>query len=74
MNCPYCNNLMLDGELIGDRYANTWESKDPKSTPNYIHLKRGSFFKFKAIKNQAFVCPNCNKIIIDLNTESDIIR
>lgn len=74
MNCPYCNIPMIEGNLIGDRYANTWESITPNSKPNYIYLKRGSYFKFKSIKNKAFVCANCNKMIIDLETEADKSR
>lgn len=49
MNCPYCANPMIDGTLIGDCYANTWESKNPNSKPSYIYLKRGSYFKWKHI-------------------------
>ena len=74
MLCPYCNLKMLDGNLVGDRYANVWESNDSKTKPNTISLKRGSYFKFKSIKNEAFVCASCNKLIIDLNTEADKSR
>lgn len=62
---------MIDGSLIGDRYVNTWGSNNPNSKPSYIYLKRDSYFKLKSIKNQAFVCPNCNEMIIDLEVEAD---
>ena len=71
MKCPYCTNPMVDGSLIGYRYANTWESNHPNSKPSYIYLKRDSYLKWKSIKNQAFVCPTCNKMIIDLEFEAD---
>lgn len=33
MECPYCKIEMLDGILVGDRYANTWEGKDSSISP-----------------------------------------
>lgn len=71
MKCPYCSNTMIAGNLIGDRYANNQESDDPNSKAIYIYLKRGSYFKWKSIQNQAFVCPTCNKMIIDLEVDKN---
>ena len=71
MKYPYCSNTMIAGNLIGDRYANNQESDDPNSKTSYIYLKRGSYFKWKSIQNQAFVCPTCNKMIIDLEVDKN---
>lgn len=69
MICPYCNNKMTDGELVGDRYSNHWENKDLNKEPRIIRLKRKGKGLFSSVRNEAFLCRECNKIIIDLNTE-----
>ncbi|WP_297639363.1 PF20097 family protein [uncultured Clostridium sp.] len=69
MKCPYCAIKMVEGELIGDRYANTWRPKERDVSPKYIYLKRKSFWSYAPIVNTAFVCSKCNKMIIDLDVE-----
>lgn len=73
MVCATCGNEMTKGALYGDRYALKWQPEDQKLIAGIwssggITLKKNA--TFGRPRSEAFVCPNCNKLVIDLNTES----
>ena len=54
MVCSSCGNEMVKGNLFGDRYALKWQAEDKK-------LVAGS---------EAYVCQQCKKLVIDLETQA----
>ena len=67
MNCPYCGNEMEQG-VIQNQYEINWKRKRCLLGKAEFHegsvvLSRGSMLKGSAVI--AFLCRNCEKIIID---------
>lgn len=75
MLCPYCNKEMTLGRIYSSyKTGHGWEAINQSQSPKYIYFKKphklmNSIGRFAEIK--ASVCPNCNKLIIDLNEEAN---
>lgn len=70
MICTKCQNEMVVGNLLGDRYALKWMPSDDKLTlgtfaKNAITFKKSGLFSRP--KLEAFVCQTCNTMVIDMN-------
>ena len=70
MRCPFCDEEMVKGKILGDRYALEWMPEDQKLflgiwARNSITL--GSHrTAFGRPYTEAFVCNKCGKLIADL--------
>ena len=60
MQCPYCNSEMEKGIINQDRYPLKWKSEGP----NAKKIKFTSFLEKTYV--EAYLCYNCNKLIIDI--------
>ncbi|MHC5268912.1 PF20097 family protein [Enterococcus sp. LJL98] len=73
MNCTKCDNEMVPGNLIGDRYALKWMPASEKMLLGTF-VKNGITFKsaglFGRPKVEAFVCSNCHTMTIDMNGQT----
>lgn len=70
MNCPYCENEMVEGKILGDRYMLKWMPADKKKTlgifaNNSINVgsKGGLVGRPYAV---ASYCKECNKMVVDV--------
>lgn len=75
MKCPICTIQMVKGFLYGDRYALTWKPETEKLIGGVfatggIKLRKNSGLIGRP-KTISYTCLECNKIIIDLNTEQN---
>ena len=61
MKCPYCNSKMEKGEINQDRYPLKWKSEN-RSVKS---VKLTSLLTKTYV--EAYMCGECNKIIIDIN-------
>ncbi|MEG0292853.1 PF20097 family protein [Enterococcus sp.] len=70
MNCAKCENEMIAGNLLGDRYALKWMPGNEKLTLGVL-AKNAITFKssgmFGRPKVEAFVCHDCQTMVIDMN-------
>ncbi len=65
MLCPYCNNLMEEGEIPQDRYPLKWKPKDSK----FLDLDKKSIKLSSVLEDKrcvAYLCKECKKIIVNL--------
>lgn len=60
MQCPYCNSEMEKGIINQDRYPLKWKLEGP----NAKKIKLTSFLEKTYV--EAYLCNNCNKLIIDI--------
>ncbi len=72
MNCPYCRQTLESGFIYGDRYKMKWLEETKKLFlgifalgSRVIQYENRNLFGRPKIKS--YLCPNCNKMIIDLN-------
>lgn len=74
MICESCGNEMVKGKLYGDRYALKWQPEEKKliggiwAGAGGIKLKSNT--TFGRPRNEAFVCEECMKMVIDLDKEA----
>ena len=73
MVCSSCGNEMVKGNLFGDRYALKWQAEDKKLVAGIwstggIKLKTNS--AFGRLRSEAYVCQQCKKLVIDLETQA----
>lgn len=72
MKCPYCLLEMQKGNIHGQKYSLSWlpEDEDP---PFFVFTQKGIPLGERSIfqtpKVQAFYCPFCKKIMVDLKNE-----
>lgn len=70
MICTKCENKMVPGNLLGDRYALKWMPADEKLILG-IFAKNGISFKSSGLfgrpKVESFVCETCNTMLIDMD-------
>ena len=78
MNCPYCNDEMQNGVVLGPASRLCWTPEEEvddvgisrlHKTPNSIILAQ-TLSPFNDSRVQAQYCKSCNIIIIDLNAKS----
>lgn len=62
MKCPFCNSKMEKGEINQDRYSLKWKSEN-RSVKS---VKLTSFLAKTYV--EAYLCRDCNKIIIDISS------
>lgn len=72
MECPYCNKKMLKGSIdVYDTLSWSPEGQSRKGLSKYSIARNGillaRYFLLSAASKEAFFCPECNKIIIDVN-------
>ena len=70
MNCPYCNRMMVYGEILGDRYALKWKDENQKLimgifAPSDSIIISDSAFSFTRPTIKGYICKTCRKIILD---------
>lgn len=73
MQCPYCQNEMVKGNIIGDRYQLKWMPEDKKLllgiwANGSIPLGKGGGFIGRP-KVVSHLCENCKKLIVDLEDD-----
>lgn len=74
LKCGYCDKEMAKGFILGDRYSLKWQPEDSKllggiwASGDAIELKKNSGLIGRP-KTITYLCPDCNKLIIDLETE-----
>ena len=67
-DCPYCNEPMVSGKILGDRYALKWMDEDQKlimgifAPIDSIILSEPTFGR-PVVKG--YICKKCRKIVID---------
>lgn len=71
MLCPFCNDKMIKGKILGDRYKLKWMPDDEKLilgiwANNSITLGNQTGGLLGRPRVEAFVCRNCRKLIADL--------
>ena len=75
MNCPFCNKEMKAGSVMTNREKLAWSPKGAKKslaqhfTNLAVHKNSLEFGKWEfwhGAKTSAAYCPNCKKIIIDM--------
>ena len=71
MVCPFCNNEMIKGKLLGDRSKLKWVPDDDNQTfgvwvknAKVLANRTGGIFDRHRV--DAYVCENCKKLIADL--------
>ena len=71
MNCPYCQEAIIQGELVTPRDHIVWYPKTEENLFDFekdkmkIMVAKTGFIK-KARK-ESWVCPACMKMIIDID-------
>ena len=70
MKCPYCKNIMIHGEILGDRYALKWKDENQKLimgvfAPSDSIVLSNSAVTFTRPAIKGYICKACRKIIID---------
>jgi len=70
MNCPYCGEQMAGGDVvtIGRGLRPTWVPRFGEPTPGtrIDSITLGNFKLLRTNRFEAFVCPGCKKLIVDL--------
>ena len=61
IKCPFCNSKMEKGEINQDRYSLKWVSENHRAKS----VKLTSLLTKTYV--EAYLCRDCNKIIIDIN-------
>lgn len=69
MNCPFCNEKMISGDIINnDRQPLKWKGDNEKWSPiDYISSKGALWYVEETFTTRypAFYCEKCKKIIMD---------
>lgn len=70
MECPYCHEEMIQGEIVTPRDRVVWY---PKTEENLMDFEKDNMkiivsgFRFiRKPRKEAWVCPSCMKMVIDL--------
>ena len=69
MNCPFCNEVMKYGEILGDRYRLKWKDCDSGlimgvfAPPDSIPLGETHLVSRPSVKG--YICKKCRKIVIE---------
>ena len=72
MTCPYCNQEMKLGSIQADNLLSwTPEGESPKGATRWAKSSKSivlaKYFLLSPAVVDAFYCPNCQKIIIDVD-------
>lgn len=77
MECPYCNHVMKRGRIQSGNHL-SWTPEGESSlglsrwskSPNSIVLAKFSVLWGSEV--DAFYCPSCKKIIINVDTQNEV--
>lgn len=70
MKCPYCNEEMIKGAILGDRYKLKWMPEDKKLLLGIFAtggIELGTSSLIGRPRVETHMCSKCNKFIIDAN-------
>ncbi|SNS99025.1 hypothetical protein SAMN05446037_10322 [Anaerovirgula multivorans] len=65
LNCPYCNNELIEGFIRGGRYTFKWYTENMSFIAK--HTEFGGEIISENPKVKCYRCKSCNKIIIDID-------
>jgi hypothetical protein len=69
MKCPYCQEEMLSGRIIGNRYHLKWLPDEEKLFLGFLavdSMRLGESGFFGRPKLRSHICGRCKKLIADI--------